>query len=218
MAKSKRKFASFIVYVFLFHAFWMGAYVFAIYPRMRSLGENTLRYALVNLSIRMLVWVLPVFVYLRYIDGVNPIAYLKLVINWKRGVIVGLALSLLNLFGSMIRFGWPQAGVHSFTWNSLLSTSILIGFIEEIPYRGFMLQKFAEYYGFWTAAIITSVLFLCIHLPGWISLHLLNTGSVISAFIFGFVMALVLRYTRSLWAPIITHSTNDFFAFVLFHR
>jgi len=196
----------------------MGVYVFGIYPRMRSLGENTFRYALINVSIRLMVWVLPVFIYLRYVDAVNPVEYLKLKHNWRRGVIVGLALSLLNLFGSMIRFGWPHFGSHSFTWNSLFSTSVLIGFIEEVPYRGFMLQKCAEYYGFWVAAIITSVLFLSIHLPGWISLHLLNVGTTISVFLFGFVMAVVLRYSRSLWAPIITHSTNDFFAFVLFHR
>ena len=195
----------------------MGGYVFVIYPWMRSLGEQTLRYALINISIRLLVWVLPVFVYLSCIDGVNPVEYLKLKDSWKRGVIVGLALSLINLFGSMLRFGWPHLGVH-FTWNSLFGTSILIGFIEEVPYRGFMLQKFAEYYGFWVAAIITSVLFLSIHLPGWISLHLLNVATIMSVFLFGFVMAVVLRYTRSLWAPIITHSTNDFFAFVLFHR
>jgi membrane protease YdiL (CAAX protease family) len=36
-------------------------------------------------------------------------------------------------------------------------------------------------------------------------------------FLFGVMMAIVLRYGKSLWAPIITHSTNDFIAFVLFH-
>ena len=218
MDKSKRKASGFIAYLILFHAFWMGVYVFGIYPWMRSLGENTPRYALVNVSLRLLVWVLPVFLYLRYVDGLNPIAYLKLRQHWRRGVIVGLGLSLLNLGGSMLRFGWPHFGAHSFTWNSLLSTSILIGFVEEIPYRGFILQKFTEYYGFWVAAAISSVLFLSMHLPGWFSLHLLSAGTILSVFVFGFVMALVFRFTRSLWAPIITHSTNDFIALVLFHR
>ena len=218
MDKAKRKASGFIAYLILFHAFWMGVYVFGIYPWMRSLGEKTLRYALVSVSLRLLVWVLPVFLYLPYVDGLNPIEYLKLSQHWRRGVIVGLGLSLLNLAGSMMRFGWPQLGVHSFTWNSLLSTSILIGFVEEIPYRGFILQKLTEYYGFWVAAVISSVLFLAMHLPGWFSLHLLDAGTVLSVLIFGFVMALVFRFTRSLWAPIITHSTNDFIAFVLFHR
>jgi len=194
----------------------MGGFVFAIYPWMRSLGERTLLYALVNVSIRLAVWVLPVFLYLIYVDGINPVAYLKLKQNWKRGVILGIVLSAINLFGSMIRFGVPHPSVQSVTWNSVIGTSILIGFIEEIPYRGFMLQKFSERYGFWMATLISSILFLGIHLPGWISLHLLKISSVVSVFVFGLVMAVVFRYGKSLWAPIITHSTNDFTAFVIF--
>jgi membrane protease YdiL (CAAX protease family) len=34
--------------------------------------------------------------------------------------------------------------------------------------------------------------------------------------VFGIVMALVFKYSRSLWAPVITHSANDFLSFVLF--
>lgn len=194
----------------------MGGVVLAIYPWMRSLGERTLGYALVNVSIRLAVWVLPVFLYLIYVDGVNPVEYLKLKQNWKRGVILGLVLSAINLFGSMIRFGIPHPSAQSLTWNSVVSTSILIGFIEEIPYRGFMLQKFSERYGFWIATLVSSILFLGIHLPGWISLHLLKVSSVVFVFVFGLVMAIVFRYGKSLWAPIITHSTNDFMAFVIF--
>ena len=194
----------------------MGGFVFVIYPWMRSLGERTLGYALVNVSIRLAVWVLPVFLYLIYVDGVNPVEYLKLKQNWKRGVILGIVLSAINFFGSMIRFGVPHPTAQSLTWNSVVSTSILIGFIEEIPYRGFMLQKFSERYGFWVATLVSSILFLAIHLPGWISLHLLKVSSVVSVFVFGLVMAIVFRYAKSLWAPIITHSTNDFMAFVIF--
>jgi len=217
MTASNRKSTVFIVYVIAFHVFWMGPYVFWIYPRMRLLGEATLWYALVNVSLRLLVWVLPVFLYLRFVDRLNPIEYLKLRENWKRGVLIGLVLSVINLLGSVLRFGPPHLSLHSVTWNSVLSTSILIGLVEEIPYRGFMLQKFTETCGFWLATLISSILFLVIHLPGWMSLHLFKTGSAVSVFFFGVVMAIVLKYGRSLWAPIIAHSTNDFLAFVVFH-
>ena len=80
-----------------------------------------------------------------------------------------------------------------------------------------MLQKFEERWGFWVANLLSSLLFLSIHLPGWISLHLLRTESLISVFIFGFVMGLILKYGKSLWGPIITHSLNDCIAFVIFH-
>jgi len=194
----------------------MWGYVFGIYPWMKSLGDRTLLYALVNLSLRLLVWVLPVLLYLRHIDHQDPIEYLKLKQNWRRGVVIGLALSLINFLGSMARFGAPHPSVQSLTWNSVIVTSFLIGLIEEIPYRGFILQKFEERYGFWVAFLLSSLLFLSIHIPGWLSLHLLKAESAISVFIFGAVMAIVFRYGKSLWVPIIAHSLNDFIAFIVF--
>ena len=70
----------------------------------------------------------------------------------------------------------------------MLGTSFFIGFIEEIPYRGFMLRKFGERMDFWLANLITSLLFLAIHLPGWIALHTFNPGAAASVFILGVVL------------------------------
>jgi membrane protease YdiL (CAAX protease family) len=102
------------------------------------------------------------------------------------------------------------------TWNSVLGTSFLVGFIEEIPYRGFMLQKFGERMDFWLANLITSLLFVAIHLPGWIALHTFNPGAAVSVFILGAVLAMAVKYSDSLWAAIITHSANDCVSFVIF--
>jgi uncharacterized protein len=206
---------TFIIYVVLFQGFWMG-YVFRIYPWVQSLGYTTIWYALVNIFIRLLVWVLPVFLYLRFIDRIDPLEYLQLKKNWKRGLLVGLILSLLIFLVSWLRYGAPHPGRPFFTWNSFLNTSLLIGFFEEIPYRGFILRKFEQRFGFWIANLITSILFLTIHLPGWIFLHLLTVGNVIFIFIFGVAMAIEYRYGKSLWGPIITHSLNDFISVVLF--
>jgi hypothetical protein len=137
----------------------MWGYVFWVYPWMKSLGDTTLRYALVNITFRLLVWVLPVFLYLRNIDHLDPIEYLKLRHNWNQGIIIGIMLSIINFFGSMVRFGVPHPSMQSLTWNSVLSTSLLIGFIEEIPYRGFILRKFEERYGFWVANLLSSLFF-----------------------------------------------------------
>jgi uncharacterized protein len=208
--------APFVIYLVLFHAAWT-AWVLWGYPHLRALGEATLTYAAVNLTLRLLLWVAPVFLYLRLVDRRNPIDFLKLKQNWQRGVVVGITLSLLNLLGTMARFGIPHLRPGSVTWNSILGASILIGFVEEIPYRGFIWQKLGEYMSFWPATLLASLLFLGIHLPGWISLHLLRAGNVVSVFLFGMVLTMVFRLVNSLWSVIIAHSTNDFFAAVLFH-
>lgn len=199
----------------LFHGAWV-FWVYRIYPWLVSLGETTLIYALVNVSLRLLIWVLPVFLYLWWVDGVDPVTYLKLRGQWHRGVAIGLLVTLVNFLLSLLRFGWPQPAFHTLTWNHCLSTFFLIGFVEEIPYRGFILQKWQERFSFWTANLLTTLLFVAIHLPGWISLHLLRAETVLFVFVFGLVMAIVFRYAQSLWSVIVAHSLNDFLAGFLF--
>ena len=214
--KAKHPFSPFIIYFLLFYGFWSG-WVYVIYPLMQRLGPATLTYALANIVVRLLLWVIPVFLYLRYIDHVNPIAYLKLNHYWKRGILIGLALSLLNFLGMLLRFGPPHPSMQYITWNSVLSTSILVGLFEEIPFRGFILQKLQEKFPFWLSNLHSSLLFLSIHLPGWILLHALTWSNVISIFVLGVIFAIIFHFSQTLWSSIITHSLNDFLSAVLFH-
>jgi membrane protease YdiL (CAAX protease family) len=214
--KSKKPLTPFIIYLMGFFAIWT-AWILFVYPRIVRIGDRTLAYALVNIAFRLFLWVIPVFAYLRYIDRVNAVAYLKLKQYWKRGVLIGLGISLLNFFGTMARVGVPHPTMHNITWNSILSTSILIGLFEEIPFRGFILQKLEERTGFWMANLISSLLFLAIHFPGWISLHLLTAQIVIAVFILGVVFAILFHYSKSLWSAIVAHSLNDFISAVVFH-
>ena len=215
MKESKHRFPFFVAYLIIFHTAWLG-YVLWVYPRVRTLGETTLRYALVNITVRLILWVLPVFLYLRYIDRVNPFEYLKLRQNWRQGIVVGVLVSTVIFIGNFLRSGMPHPSIQLFTWNSLLSTSLLIGFIEEVPYRGFILQKIEQRCGFWAGNLLSSLLFLGIHLPGWISLHLLKPENAIFVFLFGVVMAIVVKVGKSLWGTIIAHSMNDFISSVIY--
>src|SRR5262249_43792113 len=165
---------------------------------------------------RLLFWVAPVWLYLRFVDGVDPASYLKLRQHVPRGVAVAIALTALNLAGSITRFGMPHLTLQRVTWNSVLGTSAFVGVIEEIPYRGFILQKLGERVDFWLANLITSLLFLSIHLPGWIALHMLRVDTAVTVFVLSVVFALAFRYSGSLWAAILTHSGNDFLSFVIF--
>jgi uncharacterized protein len=214
--KATHHFAPFIAYLLLFYSFWIG-WVYVIYPPMQAVGTATVAYALANIAARLLLWVIPVFLYLRYIDHVHPVAYLKLNRYWKRGILIGLALSLLNFLGMLLRFGPPHPIMQYVTWNSVLSTSILIGFFEEIPFRGFIFQKLQEKFPMWIANLLSSLLFLGIHLPGWIMLHVLTWSNVLSIFVLGVIFAIIFYYSQTLWSSIITHSLNDFLSSVLFH-
>jgi len=215
-AATKPGLTPFLVYVALFHLAW-AAWPWLLYPTLTAaLGEDTLAYAVVQLSIRCTAWIAPVWLYLRYVDRVDPIEYLSLKRRVGRGLVYALVLTAVNLVGMIARFGMPHPTMARVTWNSIIGTSLLVGFIEEIPYRGFMLPKFAERLNFWTANLTTSLLFVAIHVPGWMALHTLRAGTAVTIFIFGFVMAAVFRWSGSLWAPIVTHSANDFLSYVVF--
>jgi membrane protease YdiL (CAAX protease family) len=184
---------------------------------MTTLGDNSLRYALVNIGIRLVVWIIPVFLFLKHVDHVDDaLDYLRLRSNWRRGVIVGIAFALAILLGTILMRGLPDFHKVRFTWNSFLSTTLLIGVVEEIPFRGLMLRKLEEQFDFWLANLFSSLLFLGIHLPGWITLHLFKWQSVISVFLLGFVFSIVVKLTRSLWSSIIAHGGNNFINSVLF--
>ena len=206
----------FYAYVAAFHLLWI-FWPYVLYPRLTAALDNrSLSYAVVQLAIRVLFWVAPVWFYLRYVDGVEPLEYLKLKHNVRRGLAAALALTIVNVLGTLLRFGVPHPSLLRVTWNSILGTSLLVGVIEEIPYRGFMLQKLAERMPFWRANVITSALFLAIHLPGWMALHTFRTGSAITIFVFGLIMAVAFKFAGSLWAPIVTHSASDCLSFVVF--
>jgi membrane protease YdiL (CAAX protease family) len=208
---------AFTIYVFSFFLVWTG-YVLWVYPWMTTLGDNSLRYALVNIGIRLVVWIIPVFLFLKYVDHVDDaLDYLRLRSNWRRGVVVGIAFAIAILLGTILMRGLPDFHKVRFTWNSFLSTTLLIGVVEELPFRGLMLRKFEEQFDFWLANLFSSLLFLGIHLPGWIALHFFKWQNVISVFLLGVLFSIVVKLTRSLWSSIIAHGGNNFTTFVLFH-
>jgi membrane protease YdiL (CAAX protease family) len=208
--------APFFGYVAAFHLGWI-AWSYVIYPKLTAtFGQETFAYAVFQLGVRMAFWLAPVWFYLRYVERVNVLEYLKLKHHVRRGLLVGIGLTALNAAGTVARFGLPHPTMERVTWNSIFGTSLLVGVIEEVPYRGFMLRKFAEWMDFWLANLITSLLFLAIHLPGWIALHTLNAPAALTVAVFGFVMGLAVKWSDSLWAAIVAHSANDFLSFVVF--
>jgi membrane protease YdiL (CAAX protease family) len=86
---------------------------------------------------------------------------------------------------------------------SLLRLGLIAGFVpvvEELIFRGLILQRMAEKWGWKPAVLCSSALFAFAHnsvagLPG----H----------FVFGLFMALLYLRTRSLWVPIFCHMLNN---------
>lgn len=97
----------------------------------------------------------------------------------------------------------------------LLLLACLIGFVEEVAFRGLILRALAAR-GAWRAAVVSAVLFGLMHLQNLaFGADLVATLlQVLYASAMGFGFAAVTLRTGSLWPLIVVHALIDFAAFV----
>ena len=74
--------------------------------------------------------------------------------------------------------------------------SILTPVVEEVVFRGFVLDMASERYGDWFSIFISAFLFAIVHVAGM---------TVVNAFIAGLIFGYLRIRTGSLWPPIIVH-------------
>lgn len=165
---------------------------------------------------KLFFWLLPSYLYLRYVEHVDPLTYLKLKTNVGRSLFWGTSIVLL--FDALILSDkylilHQHFGINTLTPDQWLNVVILVGFMEEIPFRGVIFQKLHERLSFGWAAIISALIFLELHLVYWFSLGkpltYLLMGSP-SIFIFAIIACGLLKRTGGLWGNIVFHSLYDF--------
>jgi uncharacterized protein len=89
---------------------------------------------------------------------------------------------------------------------------LLVGFVEEFLYRGYIQFTLAKAIGFWPAAVVWSLAFGGVHLanPGE------NLAGVLQVFVFAILLCLTLRRTGSLWFAMGLHAAWDYSETFLF--
>lgn len=162
---------------------------------------------MLTLIFYVFLFMLPVLLYLKLKSKVNPLTYLKLNNRPFRGILIGIFLSVTYLIVLYIRN--YILGGKTLNWNiGVLWLSILtVGFFEEIPFRGFILQKLENKTSFWTANILTTLLFVLMHYSTWI-----RSNDFFSCFSIVFISLLfgyIYKESDSLWVPIICHSVYN---------
>lgn len=216
--EKRMPFAYLIGYVGIFFSLWT-LYVFKISPFLKMQYPEFYLYNV----FKLLIWTLPVFAYLRY-ENKDTLTYLKLRAVTKAGVkwafFISLAFIAYQFIGKILILQPIKFNIF-FDADKWIKGVILVGFTEEILFRGFFLQKIATYTKFGFANIITSLLFLLIHFPGWLALNALPAGIFLKIalfafiFIFSIVQGYVLKKTESLWVCIVIHSINNFMSYSL---
>lgn len=91
-------------------------------------------------------------------------------------------------------------------WNSLVEIAITVALapiVEELVYRGLLLQRWALKWGAWRALAASSVIFGLLH------------NDVLGAIMFGSIMGFLVLRTGGLWIPIALHAFYNFITVVL---
>jgi membrane protease YdiL (CAAX protease family) len=131
---------------------------------------------------------------------------------WGLGTVVVLFLALrvegVFSFGPLALHGWPIMG-YAALWAL---GALLVGFSEELVFRGYVQATLTTGMRFWPAAVISSIIFGAAHVmnPG------MRAVVGVSAAVFGFFFCLTLRRTGSLWFAIGMHTAVDYSETFLF--
>ena len=169
-----------------------------------------------QIAIRLVTWTLPILIYMK-LKKIDILLSLGLRRNVLHGLGVGLFISLLLTGGNLAAYYIMNGSVHirfdlgrELWWKSI----ILVGFSEEVVFRGFVLQRLTEKKRFWIANLIQSALFLLIHCPGWLFLGQFVFPGILHAaayiFAIGLFLGVVNKKSESLWPCMIIHSVNNF--------
>jgi membrane protease YdiL (CAAX protease family) len=156
--------------------------------------------------IYVLFFITPVILYLKLKDRVNPLEFLKLNNNIKEGLLKALLINILFITVLIIKKILLGGSPLNFNIGILWVSGSLVGIFEEIPFRGFILQKLLVHTNFIAANLLTTVLFISIHIPLWLSTGVNILDSIKSVFVVSLILGYLFKEYKSLWIPIICHS------------
>jgi uncharacterized protein len=212
--KARSKTRILIWYLFIFFFVWTVKELWFI--KYIYLFDNTTQ-AFLEGSVKSFIWVVPTWLYIKYFLNANPFHYLKIRDNFKKGVFWGIVLSLVfGLYFVAQTYIINKQPFHvSLSLDDYLNTFILAGIIEEMVFRGLILQEINKRLIFWKANLLTALLFVCIHYPIWIHhAEIFNFGTHLYIFLIGLLFGFVYKKTGSLWSVAILHSFHNFFVLV----
>lgn len=159
---------------------------------------------------KVLIWVMPVLLYIRLVDKNDPIYYLNLANKIDRIGWLFIITSVTILASNSLR-SYIYEGSMDFNLDipHLINAVLLAGITEEIVFRGFIFKKLSEKLGYWSSNTLQSILFASIHIPIWISNNQDITILFLYVFSFGLAMGYFAKKSKSLWTLVIIHSLHN---------
>lgn len=207
-----------IALAFLLYAGWTLAWLLFINVNNYSgILTDSFAHFLYWTVMRALLWVLLPMLMLRRIGlsvgKVISVSRLKPAVLWGGGA--GLLLGLATVLTRVILGQQP----FSIVWDwPLLTMTVMAPVVEEFFFRGAVLKTLETCLPFTIANLITGVLFLLAHVPGWYfqgrlaNMLISPMGGAAGVLCLGWVFGYIAHKTRSVPAAILAHALNNFFS------
>ena len=198
------------------HVFALFSFIFIVWSFYRYLPE-ILPLWVEELILKPLVWLLPTFWLVKRVER-QSFSSLGLTkknlfpsIYW--GIGLGLVFALEGLLTNIIKYkglNLVSLGYSSTAFFGLFLLSLVTAFTEETVFRGYLFHRLWQIWQKeWLANIVSSFLFVLIHLP--IGIFVLGYNPMVMlaylffVFIFAFGSAFVFGRTQNLLASILLH-------------
>jgi len=189
-----------------------------------SIASPTLRAAYADL-LKFILWVLPAAAFARWLRRSPPVKYLGLSVvpSLRSGVV---CLTVTAIFLLVVALFEVATGRKSFSGASLSSLSPALALLQlvisplfgEILFRGLVMKELMTLLPACLANALTSLLFMGVHLPYWLShggLTQTVMANAVGVFLFSVVACWLFAKTASIWPPTLAHIANNLLSSML---
>lgn len=193
---------TFFVYIFILTAWTFYRFIF-------HFSDN-----IDTLVFKPLIWFIPIITAIQ--QAKTSFKFQLKVWNLKIMLVsigVGVGLALLQLIPRLLNNNIKLQSLLTIPNISIILVPFFTAVIEEIVFRGFILQQLKSYYSPIVANIITSLLFVLIHIPILVLVYSISGLSLPMGlyiiFVNSFFFGLLYQKTENLGFPIIAHFINN---------
>lgn len=135
--------------------------------------------------------------------------------HWVYGAVLGTVITCSYFF--VVWFFQPHMQSLTFELPSqfYIWFNFIVGspLVEELFFRGVLFRELDSYWGRWLAILVSSIVFALFHLPQWLFLDgqtgMTLWSSFVSICVYGIIFAMLVTYSKSLWASLSSHWINN---------
>src|SRR5579859_84781 len=180
------------------------------------ISANEMKLIFAEMGIKGITWVGLPFLYMRFLGkrGAEIIRFFQMD-RWEWRKTALIAGGILGAFLFSVVVHWLQGrSYHPVSLQDWINGILLVGIVEEIPFRGLLFQQLRRWMPMWAAATLSSLLFVGVHIPSWMYQQMQMKDMIFNGlflFAVGISMCIILVKLRSLWSCIAIHSLLDLF-------